>query len=59
MVFPQGNTGLVITVIVVLLAVVDTWFDGLWISVGFGAAHVITVRTMWYFMEDLCCERSG
>lgn len=45
---------LTITIVVVLLAVADTWFDGLWTSVIFGLAHVVMVKIGCYVMECLC-----
>lgn len=27
-----------------LVAIVDTWFDGLWVSVLFGLVHVVVLR---------------
>ncbi|KAJ3906702.1 hypothetical protein F5879DRAFT_1008704 [Lentinula edodes] len=49
-----GGFDLVIMVIVLVLAVSDTWFDGLWVSVLFGFAHVVVIKIGCFYMRELC-----
>ncbi|KAJ3894666.1 kinase-like protein [Lentinula edodes] len=39
---------------VLVLAVSDTWFDGLWVSVLFGFAHVVVVKIGCFYTGELC-----
>ncbi|KAJ3926733.1 MAG: kinase-like domain-containing protein [Lentinula lateritia] len=49
-----GVFDFVIMVIVLVLAVSDTWFDGLWVSVLFGFAHVVVVKIGCFYARELC-----
>ncbi|THU97930.1 kinase-like protein [Dendrothele bispora CBS 962.96] len=48
-----SQPGKLMTAIVVLFAVIDTWFDGFWISIVFGVIHLGLVR-LGCFVG--CCE---
>ncbi|KAK0203952.1 kinase-like domain-containing protein [Desarmillaria ectypa] len=41
---PEGHLRTVVFIVVLILAVVDTWFEGLWVSIMFGLLHVMVVR---------------
>ncbi|KAK0183982.1 kinase-like domain-containing protein [Armillaria mellea] len=41
---PEGHLRTVVLVVVLILAVVDTWFDRLWVSIVFGLLHIFVVK---------------
>ncbi|PBK94805.1 kinase-like protein [Armillaria gallica] len=47
---PEGHLRTVVFVVVLILAVVDTWFDRLWVSIVFGLLHVFVVKCC----SDMC-----
>ncbi|KAK0219813.1 kinase-like domain-containing protein [Armillaria fumosa] len=47
---PERHLRTVVLVVVLILAVVDTWFDRLWVSIVFGLLHVSIVRRC----SDMC-----
>ncbi|KAK7451000.1 putative serine/threonine-protein kinase iks1 [Stygiomarasmius scandens] len=49
----SSQPGKVATGIILTLAVIDTWFDGLWISIVFGVVHLCVIR-LGCFVGSCC-----
>ncbi|KAK0217432.1 kinase-like domain-containing protein [Armillaria nabsnona] len=47
---PEGHLRTVVLIVVLILAVIDTWFDRLWVSIVFGLLHVFVVKCC----SDMC-----
>ncbi|KAJ7028008.1 kinase-like domain-containing protein [Mycena alexandri] len=50
---PTGRPNVVATTVLFALAVIDTWFDGLWVSLFFGLLHVGIMRFGCW--GNVCC----
>ncbi len=47
---PEGHLRTAVLIVVLILAVVDTWFDRLWVSIVFGLLHIFVVKCC----SDMC-----